>query len=184
MTIELPMSERILDAAEDRMRKVGYNGVSFRDLADDVGVKSASVHYHFAQKQDLGAAVVRRYSEKLMDSIRTDAERKRSPAAKIAVYVDHFRAALKRDGMICLCGMLGAEAAGLPKPVVDELREFFAAHIEWMAPILQEAGVDSPRRKAAAIVSAMEGALIVATVMGDTTTFEAVAADALDGVAG
>ena len=37
----------ILDTAEQRMRDVGYHSVSFRDLADDLGIKSASVHYHF-----------------------------------------------------------------------------------------------------------------------------------------
>ena len=32
------------------MRRGGFHGFSFRDLAADVGIKSASVHYHFPIK--------------------------------------------------------------------------------------------------------------------------------------
>ena len=60
------MSETVdglLDAAEIAMRSRGYHGVSFRELADDVGIKSASVHYYFPQKEDLTVALVTRYSK-------------------------------------------------------------------------------------------------------------------------
>src|ERR1700744_3605487 len=57
------MSNAIMDAAELRIRKGGYGAFSFRELAADVGVKSSSVHYHFPTKEDLGAAVIRRYSD-------------------------------------------------------------------------------------------------------------------------
>ena len=50
----------IMDAAERRMRIGGFNGFSFREIAADVGVKSASVHYHFPTKENLAAAVTRR----------------------------------------------------------------------------------------------------------------------------
>jgi TetR/AcrR family transcriptional repressor of nem operon len=57
------MRERILAAAERRIRAAGYNVVSFREIAAEVGVKSASVHCYFPQKQGLGAVLVRRYSQ-------------------------------------------------------------------------------------------------------------------------
>ena len=41
----------------------GYGGLNFRDLADDVGIKAASIYHHFPSKADLGAAVARRYWE-------------------------------------------------------------------------------------------------------------------------
>ena len=56
----------LLNAAERRVRRSGYNAVSFRDLADDVGIKSASVHYHFPQKADLGVALVERYARRVL----------------------------------------------------------------------------------------------------------------------
>ena len=55
-------AEEILEVAERHMRAGGFDAVSFRDIAAEVGIKSASVHYHFPQKADLGAAVVQRLS--------------------------------------------------------------------------------------------------------------------------
>jgi TetR/AcrR family transcriptional repressor of nem operon len=35
--------------------------LNFRDIAEDVGMKSSSIYHHFPSKADLGAAVARRY---------------------------------------------------------------------------------------------------------------------------
>ena len=59
----------ILDAAETMIQSQGYNGFSFREIADQVGIKSASVHYHFPTKADLGAAVARRYTDRFLDQL-------------------------------------------------------------------------------------------------------------------
>jgi TetR/AcrR family transcriptional repressor of nem operon len=55
--------ETIMTLARATAQAHGYNGLSFRELAKAVGVKSASVHYHFPTKGDLGAALARRYRE-------------------------------------------------------------------------------------------------------------------------
>jgi hypothetical protein len=40
-------AERLMDLAEAHIRSAGYAGFSFRDLAAEIGIKSASVHHHF-----------------------------------------------------------------------------------------------------------------------------------------
>ena len=50
--------EQLLAAAADLLQRVGYASFSFRDLADAVGIRAASVHYHFPTKADLGLALV------------------------------------------------------------------------------------------------------------------------------
>jgi AcrR family transcriptional regulator len=59
-------AEEILDVAERMARTGGYNGFSFREIAKAVGIKAASVHYHFPTKDELGAAVARRYTERFL----------------------------------------------------------------------------------------------------------------------
>jgi TetR/AcrR family transcriptional repressor of nem operon len=54
-------AERLMDLAEARIREAGYRGFSFRDLAAEIGIKSASVHHHFPTKAGMAAAVARRY---------------------------------------------------------------------------------------------------------------------------
>ena len=57
------MNEEIIDSSEKRVRHAGYSNMCFRDVAKDVGIKSASVHYHFPTKSDLGTALVERYKD-------------------------------------------------------------------------------------------------------------------------
>ncbi len=63
------IAELIMDAAEPRMRGAGFNGFSFREIADDVGIQSSSVHYHFPTKEKLAAAVVHRYGDRLGERV-------------------------------------------------------------------------------------------------------------------
>ena len=49
--------EAILEAAKRTAQAHGYSGLNFRELAAEVGIKGASIHYHFPTKADLGAAV-------------------------------------------------------------------------------------------------------------------------------
>lgn len=53
--------EAILLAAKTIAQSQGYNGLNFRDLAQSVGIKAASIYYHFPSKADLGIAVAKRY---------------------------------------------------------------------------------------------------------------------------
>ena len=63
----------IMDAAERRMQLGGFGGFSFREIAADVGIKSSSVHYHFPTKEDLAAAVIRRWAEETSEIDRQGA---------------------------------------------------------------------------------------------------------------
>ncbi len=56
--------ERIMESARLTVQDLGYGGLSFRELAKDVGIKSASIHYYFPTKGDLGEAILRRYVDR------------------------------------------------------------------------------------------------------------------------
>ena len=47
-------ASRILDVAERLAQTQGYNGFSYADIAAELGITKASLHYHFASKADLG----------------------------------------------------------------------------------------------------------------------------------
>ncbi|MDP6692613.1 MAG: TetR/AcrR family transcriptional regulator [Alphaproteobacteria bacterium] len=167
MNASMTMRDRILDAAERRIRGEGYNAVSFRNIADDVGVKSASVHYHFPQKQDLGAALVRRYRDGFLAELQHIATRPDDRAEQFRAYLKLYRDALVLDKSICLCAILGAETLGLPDGVKSEVRLFFQANIDWLAETFAPWPAADGQISPAEIVSALEGAMIIAAVMGD-----------------
>lgn len=175
MTAQNATAEQILDAAEKRFRLNGYYGVSFRELADDVSVKSASVHYHFPSKADLGVALVDRYRERFFADLDARAG-SATPRQKLRALVAAYRDALETGGAICLCGMLGAETNGLPKAVARAVRAFFETSISWVSAVLEEGSLgDAPKDDATLIVATLQGALIVAASLGDIAVYDAAA---------
>lgn len=161
-----PKASEVLDVAELHMRKGGFDAVSFRDLAAAVGVKSASVHYHFPTKTDLGQAVVARYRERILSALG-DAKDGRSLATKLKLLFSVYTAALEEGDSICLCAQLGAEARYLPEDVAAEVELFFSGMVGWTADVLLEETTPAKANKLAAhIISALQGAMVLAVATG------------------
>ncbi len=179
MTQEIPIREQILAAAEKRVRHVGYNAVSFRDLAADVGIKSSSVHYHFPQKEDLGEALVIRYTKQFKTSLdMLDA----SPLGlqdALKAFVGLYAQALVLGDSVCLCAILGAEANGLAPRIRDRVQAFFDMNTDWLKQRFKDAPANPNRMSPLEIVSALEGAMIISTTLQSRTAFEATAARVL-----
>lgn len=170
-------AEAILDVAERMARNGGYSGFSFREIAKRVGIKAASVHYHFPGKDDLGAAIARRYTDRFIAGLGPPDDPDMAPDALLRRYVAAYRSALVDEGLMCLCGVLGAEIAYLPDPVAAEARRFFDVNIAWLGGVLaREPHMAAPERRRAAtlrIIATLEGAMILARTLGDPSVFDA-----------
>lgn len=162
-------ADRILDAAEQRVQQAGYNGFSFRDLAEDVGIKSASVHHHFPTKEALVTRLTDRYTERFFAGL----DDKSDASGRVAAYRSAFRQAFLNDRKMCLCGMLGAESGGLPGAVTAATRQFFERIVAHLAESLAGTASD-PRQEALAIVARLEGAMILARAYGTVEMFDEV----------
>ena len=57
--------EQIIQLADSLIREKGYNAFSFYDISKSVGIKTASIHYHFPAKSDLGIAVIEHHIQHL-----------------------------------------------------------------------------------------------------------------------
>jgi len=162
------MSKRqqaIMDVAERLIRSHGYNGFSFREVAAEVGIKSASVHYHYPAKSDLATAVARRYRERFEAAVSDEIAQGR---AEVVVWRDLFRRAFERDGLMCLCGILAVEGDGLPDEVAAEARLFLENAI---ASITQDKATDPDQ--GLRILAQLEGAMLLARATGDVGVFDA-----------
>lgn len=180
MTAAPAMASAILDAAERFVRREGYNGFGIDEIAAAVGTDSAGVFAHFASKTELGGALARRYTDRFLAAIGDAADPSLPPAALLRRYVDAFRQALARDGQMCLCGILGAEVASLPLVVADETKRFFQCNVDWLETVLGRAGpgdAGKRRQRALSILSALEGAMILARTLDRTDVLDEVAAE-------
>jgi TetR/AcrR family transcriptional regulator, transcriptional repressor for nem operon len=162
---------RLLDAAEKRIRTSGYHAVSFRDLAMDLGIKSSSVHYYFRQKEDLGVALVHRYQkqfERALANISQD-----SIIQRLQAFCGLYRTSLVINDALCLCGMLGVESGGLPEPVVKAVQRFLQGNIDWVAQVLPaEIPLAERQSQAATLVAGLQGAMMLAVCMQDLSYFD------------
>lgn len=163
----------LMDAAEIGIRQKGYNAVSFRELADELSIKSASVHYHFRKKEDLGLALVDRYSQQFFEALNARANSANTPEEKLRAFCDTYRDSLVNSDAICLCGILGAESASLPQALSNHVTDYFAANIKWLTDALP-ADWDTPRKQARAahILATLQGAMMLSTSMKDTAIFD------------
>lgn len=158
-------AEEIMDVAEDLARSHGYNAFSFRDLATRVGIKSASVHYHFPTKADLGAALARRYTDRFIEALNGAIEPTDTGLEIIQRYAAAYHRALVEDGRMCLCGLFAAEVDTLPESVVGEVKRFFEVNINWLKDALrrdpQVRSEEDLAADATFILTMLQGAMLV-----------------------
>jgi TetR/AcrR family transcriptional repressor of nem operon len=168
--------EAILAAARRAAQAHGYNGLNFRDLADEVGIKAASVYYHFPSKADLGAAVARRYWEDTASGLETMLAEIPDPVRCLRRYPDVFRKALQADNRMCLCSFMAAEYDDLPDQVKQEVQTFADVNVAWLSRVLSAAAVVSAQESeplARAIFAAVVGAQLMARSRSDISLYDA-----------
>jgi TetR/AcrR family transcriptional repressor of nem operon len=168
--------ETIMAIARKMVQARGYNGLSFRELGKEVGVKSASIHYHFPTKGDLGAALAKRYTEdglEYLSGLRSSSD---DVDMWMKGYTEIFRMALVNDNRMCLCGIMAAEYDDLPQEVRTEVDGFTDLNVRWLTEVLSvcrpKLDADGRERQALAIYAAVEGAQLVARGRGDISVFD------------
>ena len=169
--------QRIMDAARLTVQAHGYSRLSFRELAKEVGIKSASVHHHFPTKADLGAAVARRYWEVTAAALEAMLAETSDPVRCLHQYPDIFRKSLENDNRLCLCSFMAAEYEDLPEPVKKEVQTFTDVNVAWLSKVLFAAnGVSSEEseRRARAIFAAVAGAQLIARSRSDIALYDAI----------
>ncbi|GAA6186991.1 TetR/AcrR family transcriptional regulator [Litorivita sp. NS0012-18] len=162
--------DSILDAAKASAQAHGYAGLNFRDIAKQVGIKSASIHYHFPSKADLGLAVAKRYWQDTKKILDRKTEALPDPKDRLRWYPSLFRHALEHDNRMCLCSFMSAEYDALPAALRAEVQIFATVNLEWLERTLRDAGPSSsppaPAASGAQLTAAQQAQAIFAAVTG------------------
>lgn len=179
--------EHILASAQRLVQQRGFNGFSYADVADEVGIRKASLHHHFASKVDLGVALVEAYAAQFDEALAAIEHSDGTPVDKLKAYVAIYRATLDSD-RICMCGMLATETMTLDAAMLPRLQRFFARNTEWLAQLLAEGrsqgafGFDGPAADhARAALSMLQGASLVCRSSGDMEAFDRTTAILVNG---
>lgn len=168
-----PIREELLTAALDLAQTVGIEAFSYADLADRVGIRSASVHHHFRYKQELVTELLRRY--RLDFRARAQALSKTSSATERLLAYAHLFVDVASQGRMCLCGMSAAEWSSIGADGQHEVSTFFTEQHAWLRSALVDgihqgsfqAKLDADEF-ADTILAALEGALLLTRARNDT----------------
>ena len=163
-----PTAAKIADIAEHFIQSRGYNGFSFRDIQDALGIKTASIHYHFKTKQDLAKAVFERYLARyklVLEKIEQDQE---GAEARLDTLANLF-ISTRDDDKLCLCGMYASDYRSLDSELSFTLNRFVEINEAWIEKVVQ-LGVDSgelnsqssPKDIAKMYFSSLEGSTLLA----------------------
>jgi 3-oxoacyl-[acyl-carrier-protein] synthase II/TetR/AcrR family transcriptional repressor of nem operon len=162
---------QILKLADNYIRKDGFNAFSFRDISAQLGIKSASVHYHFPTKTDLAASVVEHNRSLLLKTIEKN-QHLAAPnqlQAFFSIY-DYYRT----SGKICLIGSIASDYFTVEAPVREAIALLSQTMHQWVTTILEKGLQNNdfffkaqPDVKAAMIIGNMLALLQLSRVLGD-----------------
>jgi TetR/AcrR family transcriptional repressor of nem operon len=183
------MREQLLEAAETLVQENGWSAMSFQKLADAVGLKKPSVFHHFASKEDLARALIKRclttygarYGEVLSGKDLNE-------PAKLREIARIFEEGL-RENHLCLLGALSSACGSYSDGLKSELQTTTRLALNRYAKVFEEgrnAGTlrfeGSPEHAAAAFLAMLQGLQIVARAQNNYDAFRPAAASYIDSI--
>lgn len=177
MTGKVDTKTQIMDAAEFAIVQGGYGAFSFRDIAEKVGIKSASVHYHYPTKGDLAAAVMARYTKEFSTLLPDPHTEGLNPQRLLNGFIDGFKTKIVDQHNMSLCTMLTADKTSLPDMVCSELAAFYQVKLDWLVQlfiVLKRVNEDVALTLASQLLAALHGASVLVLATGNDALFEKV----------
>ena len=165
--------ERILDSAQRLTQTRSFHGFSFQDIADEVGVRKASLYHHFESKDDVAVAMLKRAADWVGAELKK--VEGREPRERLEAYFDVFGQIHGRGKRMCPGGSFAAVFDAVSSPVQTSVHRFAKMHLDWLEDVVRDGagqgqftiGDQRPRDVAAQIAAAVQGALLVERLSSD-----------------
>lgn len=174
-----PKAADILNCARSLILAGGYDGFSYADVAEVVGIRKASIHHHFPTKTDLVKALVVRHREEAEAGIAALERGVADPVEKLRAYMDFWESCIADTTVpFCVCALLASQLPSLPDPVTFEVRAHFRSLSAWLASVLERCAKQGSVRlhgtaaaEAETLMATIHGAMLSARAYGDARMF-------------
>ncbi|MES0028674.1 TetR/AcrR family transcriptional regulator [Mesorhizobium sp. M0040] len=181
-------SDDILACARSLIVAGGYNGFSYADIAEVVGIRKASIHHHFPSKVDLVRTLVARYREETEAGMANVELHESDPLEQLRIYAGYWEACIANaSAPFCICALLASELPVLPEEVGLEVRAHFRSLSAWLTSVLDRGArhgqfrlMSTPRAEAEAFMATVHGAMLSARAYGDPKAFAVVTGPLLE----
>ena len=172
------MRDELLRHAENLVRRRGYSGFSYADVSERVGIRKASIHYHFPTKEIMVSTVLDSYRQRYKNALTRIEAHSDNALDRIDAYGRLYLTGVDK-GLGCLCAALTAELEILPEELRAGTEAFFRAPLEWVQKVYEEGlrnrQVNSNlegRAAARLVVTSLEGALMMERMLDGASGFE------------
>ena len=181
-------ADDILACARTLIIAGGYNGFSYADIADVVGIRKPSIHHHFASKIDLVRTLVSRYREEAAAGLSALERNVADPGEQLKSYVAYWEACIKdATAPFCVCALLASELPILPEEVALEVRAHCRALASWLPSVMERGKrqgrlqlASAARIGAEGFMATVHGAMLSARAYGDPKMFGTITRPLLD----
>jgi TetR/AcrR family transcriptional regulator, transcriptional repressor for nem operon len=174
---DMPTStrEEILRVTRNLIQTRSYLGFSFQDVAEQVGIRKASLYHHFRTKEALGVQVLREASRAFL---RWSDEASVNAEVKLNAYFDLYRWDLRAGAAMCPAGAMAPGWDCIEPQLQGAVLGLRDQQIRWLTGVFSA----DPRNRrragdlAAFVFAACQGALLSARMTGAVEDFECVIA--------
>ncbi|MGX0961834.1 TetR/AcrR family transcriptional repressor of nem operon [Bradyrhizobium japonicum] len=188
MTNASSTSDDILACARTLIIAGGYNGFSYADVADVVGIRKPSIHHHFASKVDLVRTLVSRYRAEAEAGLTALERNVADPREQLKSYVGYWEACINdATALFCVCALLACELPILPEEVALEVRAHFRSLASWLTSVMERGKQkgqlhlsSAAKIEAEGFMATVHGAMLSARAYGDPKMFGVITTPLLD----
>ncbi|MBY3053926.1 TetR/AcrR family transcriptional regulator [Rhizobium laguerreae] len=181
-------SDDILASTRNLLISGGYNGFSYADISEIVGIRKASIHHHFPSKVDLVRELVKRYREDGQASVAVLEQKVPNALDILKAYANHWAVCIEDSSRpYCVCAMLASELPSLPTEVATEVTNFFLFISSWLTSVMERGSKQgelsltrAPHVEAETFLATVYGAMLSARAYGKPDVFAMILAPALD----
>lgn len=176
MTELNPTNQQILHYAGHFLQCRGYNGFSYKDISQKLGIKNASIHHYYPKKEDLVAALLEERRKNLAMSIVQMVESKRSAREQLQYYFDYALQEFEEGKSICPPGSVIIDFEELPEKVkkqemllLDDIRDWLTNVLRTGLEQKQFNFSDSVEAHAEDVFVTLMGARLLSSIKGRKT---------------
>lgn len=175
-------ADDILACARSLIIAGGYNGFSYADIAEVVGIRKPSIHHHFPSKAELVKKLVEVHRSQTEDGVENLKRAIPAPMDQLRAYVDHWKACIAdTSAPFCVAALLASEMPILPEEVALQVRDYFRFLSGWLTSVM-ERGIaegsftftNAPHVEAEVLMATVHGAMLSARAYGNADVFGAI----------
>ncbi|MEI6265009.1 MAG: TetR/AcrR family transcriptional regulator [Sphingobacteriia bacterium] len=162
----------ILTIAKDLMRQLGYNAFSYADIAQQLNIKNAAIHYHYPAKEDLLLGVIDTYIEEYQHLGKQLIAAPISSLQKLSLFIEKYSVLIDQKS-ICIIGSVASDYNTLPKSVREKVLKLIDLVINMVAQTLADGRAkgeltfsEEPKTKSLLIMTNLAAGVQLARITG------------------